>query len=334
MPFQSLGQSRVVDPILTTMAFGIKIPGYVGHLAFPPVLVNKRATNIISFGTKEEKFLYPTRRTPGSSTMRISTGYGDTKVELYQDAIEAELPVEIGEEAEGVVDMKARSAYLVKQKLIHRLEFDQLSLLGNFAGYPVTNRLALAGANQFSDPNSPIETLFDAAKDAVITAIGQLPNTIIFGGMKAYNAVKRHPRVRDQFHRSESTTITAQLIAKAFDFRSYGLSLATWIDPTNPTAPENLMFNNKIWIGYVPDQGDLPLVSGMNPSINANNAMPSFGYTYLRKQAQIGGVDTGLVLEAPYYGNNERTWYFPAYADRLPAITGMGAGYLFDNVSA
>lgn len=333
MPQQSLGQSRVVDPILTSMAFGIKIPGYVGGLAFPPVLVDKRAVNIISFGTKEEKFLYATRRAPGSATMRISTGYGDAKVQLYQDAIEAELPVEVGEEAEGIVDMKARSAYLVKQRLCHRLEFDQLSLLGNFAGYPTTNRLLLTGTNQFSDANSPIEALFDAAKDAIITGIGQLPNTIIFGGMRAYNAVKRHPRIRDQFHRSESTTITAGLIAQALDIPNYGLSLATWIDPAIPNAPERLMFDNKIWIGYVPNQGDVPLVSGMNPSINANNAMPSFGYTYLRKQAQMGGMDTGLVLEAPYYGNNERTWYFPGNADRLPAITGLSAGYLFDNVS-
>lgn len=332
MPQQSLGQSRIIDPILTTMAFGIKIPGYVGHMAFPPVFTTKRAANIISFGTKEEKFLYATRRAPGSNTMRISTGYGDTKVTLYQDAIEAELPVETSEEAEGIVDLKSRSAYLVKQKLCHRLEFDQLALLGTLANYPTTNRLLLTGTNQFSDPTSPIEALFDAAKDAIVKGIGLLPNTIIFGGLKAYNAVKRHPRIRDQFHRFESTTITAGLIAQALDFPRYALSLATWIDPVNPLV-ETPMFDNKIWIGYVPDGGDVPLISGMNPSINANNAMPSFGYTYLRSQAQAGGMDTGLVLEQPYYGNNERTWYFPGHADRLPAITGMSAGYLFDNVS-
>jgi hypothetical protein len=152
--------------------------------------------------------------------------------------------------------------------------------------------------------------------------------------MRAYNAVKRHPRIRDQFHRSESTTITAGLIAQALDLPNYGLALATWIDPANPAAAETPMFNNKIWIGYVPGNGEVPLVSGMNPSMNANNAMPSFGYTYLRRQAQAGGMDTGLVLEQPYYGNNERTWYFPGHANRLPAITGLAAGYLFDNVSA
>ena len=153
---QSLSQTRVIDPILTTMAIGIKIPLYIGGLAFPPVFCPKRAATILSFGTKEEKFLYATRRARGANTMRISTGYGDTKVELYQDAIESELPYETLEESDGIVALQQRSVYLVKQKLCHRLEFDQLALLGNFAGYPTTNRLLLTGTNQFSDVNSPI----------------------------------------------------------------------------------------------------------------------------------------------------------------------------------
>jgi hypothetical protein len=331
---QSLGQSRVVDPILTSIAFGIKIPGYVGGLAFPPVMVPKRKAKVISFGTKEQKYLYATRRAPGGNVTRISTGYGDTEISLYQDAIEAELPVEVNEESEGVVDMQRRSAQVAKQALCHRLEFDQLSLLGNFNGYPVTNRVFLTGTSQFSDVNSPIEALFDAAKDAIVTGIGQLPNTIIYGGMRAYNALKRHPYFKNQFQRAGTRTITAQLIAEALDLPTYGISLATTIDPINPTAPEVPMFNNKIWIGYVPNKPDVPLLSGLNPSLDSDRAMPSFGYTYLRGQGAVGDSQTGILMETPYYGNNERTWYFPAVADRAPIVTGMAAGYLFDNVSA
>ena len=342
---QSLSQTRVIDPILTTMAIGIKIPQYIGGLAFPPVFCPKRAATILSFGTREEKFLYATRRARGANTMRISTGYGDTKIELYQDAIESELPYETLEESDGIVDLQQRSVYLVKQKLCHRLEFDQLALLGNFATYPTTNRLALSGSSQFSDPSSPIEATFDAAKDAIVKGIGMLPNTIIFGGLRAYNSVKRHPFFKNQFQRAGTSTITASLIAEALDIPRYGISLATWIDPVNPTV-ETPMFDNKIWIGYVPGGGEVALsseanagtnvnlLSGLNPSINANNATPSFGYTYLRTQAQAGGQDTGLAMFAPYDGKNERTWYFQGVADRLPAVTGLSAGYLFDNVSA
>jgi hypothetical protein len=312
MPQISLGQSRSIDPILTTMAIGIKIPQYVGALAFPPVFCPKRAATIISFGTREEKFLYATRRAPGSNIMRIATGFGDTKVELYQDAIEAELPNENAEESEGVVPLKQRAVYLVKQKLAHRLEYDQLTLLGNFAGYPTTNRLLLTGTNQFSDTSSPIEQLFDTAKDAIVRGIGMMPNTIIYGGLKAYNACKRHPHFKNQFQRAGTRTITAALMSEALDIPNYGIALATWIDPINPTVETN-MFDNKIWIGYVPGNGDVQLVSSgnagsnlnllsaMNPSINANNATPSFGYTYLRTQARSGGMDTGLAMYPSYF---------------------------------
>lgn len=333
MPQQSLGQSRVVDPLLTTMAYGIEVLDYVGHLAFPPVFIPKRKTKIISFGTKKGKYLYATRRAPGANTNRISTGFGDTEVTLYQDAIEAELPVENAEESAGVFDMQQDSAMTAKEALCLRLEFDQMTLLGSLASYPATNRVLLTGANQFSDPTSNVELFIDNAKTAIVAGCAKLPNTMIIGGLKAYNALKRHPRVRDQYHRSTADTITMAMVAAAFDCPNWGISLATWIDPANPGV-ETPMFDNKIWFGYVPGQGDLPLVSGMNPGLKSDRRKASFGYTYIKEAAGIGDTKTGIIMTAPYYGDNNRTWYFPAIADRLPVITGISAGYLIDNVSA
>lgn len=340
---QSLSQTRVLDPILTAMAIGIPVQEYVMSLAFPAIFCPKRAATIINYGTKEGKYLYATRRARGAATTRVSVGYGDSKVELYQDAIEVELPYENLEESEGIVDLQMRSVAKAKSILCHRLEFDQAFLLGNFAGYPVTNRLALAGTNQFSDPTSPIELLFDNAKDAVLRGCNKLPNTIIFGGMKAYNAVKRHPYFKNQFNRSGNETMTAQLIANALDIRKYGIATATFIEPITPNV-ETLMFDNKVWIGYVPGNGEANLatdsntnsglISSLNPISGASNTQASFGYTYLRTQAQAGGQNTGLGIEAPYEGKNERTWYIQGVADRVPAITGLACGYLFDNVSA
>ena len=339
----SLGQARVIDPILTTMAIGVRTQQYVMSLAFPSIYCPKRAVTIINYGTKESKYLYATRRSRGASIARVSVGYGDSKVELYQDAIEAELPVETIEESDGIVDLQLRSVAKVKEVLAHRLEADQSLLLGDFNNYHDTNRLLLVGSNQLSDPTSPIEYLFDVAKDAVLRGCNELPNTIIFGGLRAYNAVKRHPYFKNQFNRSGQDNITAQLISSALDIKKFGIATATSIDPANPSV-ETLMFDNKIWVGYVPGNGDAALMTGansnvgsissFNPLSGASNAQASFGYTYLRTQAQSGGTDTGLGMSVPYYGNNERTWYFQGIADRLPAITGLGAGYLFDNVSS
>ncbi len=336
-PYQPLSDMRVVDPILTSLAYGFDIVGYVGGLAFPPVFVPKRAANIISFGTKEQKFLYPTRRAPGANILRTGMDFGSEKIKLYQDAIETELPIEYQEEADNIVDLSERGVMLTKQRLCHRLEYDQCQLLSTFANYPTTNRLALSGANQLSNPSSDIEGLFDVAKQAIVAGIGRTPNTIIYGGLNAYNAVKRHPNTKNQYRYVNSDTVTTDMVSMVYDFKVAGISVATWIDPSSPTV-EVPMMDNCIWMGYVPTAPDTTVVryrSGLDPVLNANRAQPSFGYTYIHGAADMGnGVQTGLIMEPPYYERNNRTWYFPGVVDRLPILTGMSAGYLFTNVSS
>jgi hypothetical protein len=338
----TLSQARIIDPILSTMSIGVETQEYVMSLAFPSIFCPKRAVNIIQYGSKQSKYLYTTRRAPGSNINRVNIGYGDTKVSLVQDAIESEITYEMLEESDNIVDLQGMAVAQVKRILAHRLEFDQAALLGNFALYPATNRLLLLGANQFSDPLSPIENIFDAAKAAVLKGCNRLPNTMIFGSINVYNAVKRHPYFKNQFNRSTDVNITAKLIASSLDMQKYGISTATWIDPANPNV-ETDMLGNKLWIGYVPGNGDAELqgntnsfgggLSAFNPIQQASNTKASFGYTYLREQAQAGGQGLGVGIMPAYEDKNARTWYIQGITDRIPALTGLSCGYLFDNVT-
>ena len=339
----TLSQARIIDPILSTMSIGVETQEYVMSLAFPSIFCPKRAVNIINYGQKESKYLYTTRRAPGSNINRVSIGYGDSKVTLVQDAIESEITYEMLEESNNIVDLQTMSVAQVKRILAHRLEYDQAALLGSFSLYASTNRLALSGSNQFSDPTSPIENLFDAAKAAVLRGCNRLPNTMIFGSIDVYNAIKRHPYFKNQFNRSSAVNITAQLIASSLDIQKYGISTATWIDPANPSV-ETAMLGSKLWIGYVPGNGEADLqsnsnsqgggLSAFNPIQGASNTKASFGYTYLREQAQAGGQGLGVGIMPAYEDKNARTWYIQGVTDRIPALTGLNCGYLFDNVIA
>lgn len=339
----TLSQARIIDPILSTMSIGVETQEYVMSLAFPSIFCPKRAVNIINYNSKQSKYLYTTRRAPGSNINRVNIGYGDSKVTLVQDAIESEITYEMLEESDNIVDLQQMAVAQAKRILAHRLEFDQAALLGNFALYAATNRALLSGTNQFSDPNSPIENLFDAAKAAVLRGCNRLPNTMIFGNINVYNAVKRHPYFKNQFNRSSDVNITAQLIASSLDIQKYGISTATWLDPANPLAPEADMLGNKLWIGYVPGNGDAQLQSGsnsqgngisaFNPIQGASNTKASFGYTYLREQARSGESGLGVGIMPAYEDKNSRTWYIQGVTDRIPALTGLNCGYLFDNVT-
>ena len=115
------------------------------------------------------------------------------------------------------------------------------------------------------------------------------------------------------------------------------ISLATYVNPLDPSTSIPF-FDNSIWIGYVPGNGTNPLPFNLETTLiaetGANKRMPAWGYTYCRMAGNIAGNDTGLIMDMPYYGNNNRTWYFPAVIDRAPVVTGMDAGYLITNVAA
>jgi hypothetical protein len=336
---QSLSQSRIQDPILTALAYGIGIQDFVGHLIAPMVPVRKRAARIVTFGTNREKVLYTTRRSPGSDILEIETTYGDTPIELYQDALSAKLPIELDEESEGIVDLQEDAIRLVKMGLGNRLEADIFALVNNFAGYPATNRIALTAATQISNPAVNAVSIFDAANQAVLAGINKLPNTIIYGGLKAFNACKENPRIRDQIKYTDSSTINLAMLNGILGYPTGAISLASYVLPENQSVSIPF-FDNSIWVGYVPGNGESTsnpynTSSTLNPLTTANKRIPSWAYTYTRMAASIGGgTETGLVFDKPEWVSGKRTWKFPAVIDRLPVVTGMAAGYLITNVSA
>jgi hypothetical protein len=338
MAIMSLDQARINSPILTSMAYGIPIQGLVGKLIMPPVFVPKRKTKVVVFGSNREKYLYATRRAPGDNILRIGTGYGDTEIELFQDAIEAEIPIELDEESEGIVDLQVDAVTIAKTALAMRLEADIFGLVNNFAGYPANNRLTLTAATQFSVATVNPILAFDIANQAVLAGINRLPNTIIYGGLRAFNAIKNNPFIRDQIKYTQGSTINLGMLNGMLGYPTGAISIASYVLPNAPGTSVPF-FDNSIWVGYVPGNGanTLPydVETTLIPETTANKRVPSFGYTYTRNAAQVAnGQDTSLVMQQPYYGNNNRTWYFPGVVDRIPVITGMAAGYLMTNVAA
>jgi hypothetical protein len=109
MPIMSLGQARANSPILTSMAYGIPVQGLIGTKIMPIVPVPKRACKVIQFNRNREKYLYVTRRAPGDDILQIQSAYGDVDITLYQDALGSKLPIEMDEEAEGIVDLQVGS---------------------------------------------------------------------------------------------------------------------------------------------------------------------------------------------------------------------------------
>lgn len=337
MAILSLQQARVVSPILTSMAYGIPIQGTIGTKIMPLVSVPKRSVKVVQFNKNREKVLYTTRRAPGSDILQIESAYGDVDINLYQDAIGYKLPIELDEEAEDIVDLQLDAVTIIKTALAMRLEADIFALVGNFAGYASTNRVALTSGTQFSDPTVNPILATDVATQAILKGIGRLPNTIVFGGLKAFNAFKENPNVKDRIKYTTKDPITLDAVGSMLGCPTALISLAEYVSPNDPNTSIPF-FDNAIWMGYVPGNGTntLPTDVGATliPETGANKRIPSWGYTYMLGGAQVAGNNSGLIMEMPKYNSDNRSWHFQGVVDRAPVVTGMDAAYLFTNVAA
>lgn len=323
MPYQSLASTRIVDKVLTRVAYGFRQQGFVGDLIFPLAPVSKRKGKIIVFG-EEEFFLHEMSRAPGGNIQELTSEYGSTDYELKQDAIAEKIPMEHIEEASDLpIDLTMRATNMVMRRLALRLEVDRMALAGNFAIYPTTNRVALAGASQWSDPTSNPEAAIDLAVEAIQDGCGMAPNVGVIS-LKAFNALKRHPLVRDKYKYVDAQSITKTMVAAAFNLSRLEISMAKYKLPSNPLVRVP-MFNNSFWLGYSKSAAESPLDYNPQPSPNSSIDSPSFGYTYQ--------LENYPIIEQPWYDKTCNSWKIPGIAERKPVIAFPTAGYLFSNVS-
>ncbi len=325
MAYQSLQDTRIVDKVLTRLAYGFRQSGFVGDLIFPLAPVTKRKGKIISFGD-EEFYLHEMSRNPGGNIQELTTQYGSADYLLKQDAIAEKLPVENIEEASDLpIDLLKRATMMVMRRLALKLEVDRMAIAGDPLQYNVTNRSILAGTGQWSDPTSNPEQAIDAAVEAIQNGSGMAPNVGVIS-LKAFNALKRHPLVRDKFKYTDASSITKQMIAQAFNLSRLEISMAKYKLPANPAAALTPVFNNSFWLGYVNTEADSPLNYNPQPSPNSSIDSPSFGYTYQ--------LENYPIIEQPWYDRTCNSWKVPGIAERKATVAFRDAGFLFSNVAA
>lgn len=298
---------RVINPILTTHVQGYKQPDLVGDALFPPVPVEVSGGQILEFG-KEAFMKYATRRAPGAGTKRISFGYLGKPYALLNEALEAPVPREYLRDASQVpgIDLGTRATNLV-MKVLHRAkEEDQAALALNAANYDVNHKIALAGADKWSDPASDPISQVEDYKEAVRASTGMYPNTMLLSAL-AFRAMKTNPKIKEQFKYTTPDAITAEMLKALFELDK--LVVGKGVNASDNGAFSDIWGNNAV-LAYVP----------LSPS---GLEEPSYGYTYTM---------TGHPLvEEAYYDNNAKSWIYGVGFERAPVLSGITSGFLIQN---
>lgn len=305
---QNLSQTRVVDPILSTVAQGYKDAEFIGNALFPQVPVNVRGGKIIEFGTEDFK-RYNLKRAPGGAIKSLTFGHEGKPFALEQDAIAGKVPFEHQQEAEAVpgIDLGRRAVRSSMKIILRSLEIAQAETARDAANYDAQHKVDLVAAKWTNDANNPTANI-DTGREAIADSIGIEPNTIVLS-RKAYRAAKNNAKILERIKYTTRDSVTAEILAELWDLDRVVVGGGFYMaDDGTPT---------QIWgadavLAYVP-----PGAQDMEE--------PGYGYTYVYQGHP-------LVLQ-PYKSNTHQSWMYPTLMDRSVALSGMIAGYLLQNVA-
>ena len=309
----SLSQARVIDPVLTEVAQGYRHADRVGSTLFPRVEVLQRGGQVIEFG-RESFRLYNARRAPGASTLNIGFGYEGKPFSLVQDALNAPIPREHIQDAKTVpdIDLGRRATNTCMMTLTLSLEWEQAQLATNAANYDNDHKVALAGTSQWSSPDSDPLADVDEAKEAVRRTAGVDPNRMVIS-KPVFNALKVHPKIVDRFRYTTADSITARMLASFFDLDELAVGRAATLAEPRADAPFVDVWGNVAVLAYV-------------AVASQGVEEPSYGYTYTLKGHPF--------VEQPFWDNDRKSWVYGVTYERVPVLTGISSGFLFQNVVA
>ncbi len=310
MPQQTLNQTRVIDPILSTHARGFRQSQLVGTVLFPLAPVPAYGGNVIEFG-REAFRLYNSKRAPGAATKRLDMGYVGRPYAIVPSALEAKVPREQLRDAQQVpgINYATRAVNTVLRALQLEHEVACANAAMTLLNYPVSNRVTLAGATRWTQAGStPVDNVM-TGREAIRQNIGMFPNVLLLSA-RTFRALKTNPDVVSRLATSQTRVVTADLLAQIFEVERVVIGAATVATGAADTLGD--VWGNDAVLAYVaPDGGDL----------GANNEEPAYGYTY-----HIEGMPS---VEEPYWDNNAKSWIYGVSFDNTPVLAGMAAGYLF-----
>lgn len=305
--------AAIVDVLLSGHARGYRNMEMIGHDLFPRAPVGNRSMKTVVFG-KESFRKVNTRRAPGAMIKRLQFGYEGKPIALAQDSLAGLVPQEHKEEAMSVpgIDLGSTAVSTVLDVLDLNLEIETAEMARDEARYGNNNKVALVGADKWSDPNSDPEADMDEAKDNIRRMIGRYPNTLALSA-KAFKALKRHPKVKAQFKYVSSKSITTEMLASFFDLEKVVVGKAVWL-PENAAETD---LAEDVW-------GDDAILAFVPNASTGNFMIPSFGYCY-----EMAGYPQ---VEQPRYDGDYRSWIYPTTVERAPHLVGAEGGFLFKGV--
>lgn len=314
------GQARVVDPVLTTIGRSYRHAAHCWPYLFPAVPVPARGGQIITFGA-EDFVKRDLRRAPGSNRQRLNVGYVGEKYGLEQRALDGVVPFELLQDSMAVpgISLGRRATTQVMANLSLQVEIEAAELATDVANYDAGHREALAGAGQWSHPDSKPSAKVNDAKQVVREGIGLVPNTLAVG-YEVWLALQNNADVVERTKHTRGPSESMPQVTKAMMAGYFDVDHFVVCEAMHGAPGEFADIWGKNAVLAYTDTSSLAQAEG------GDMGSPSFGYTY-----RLEGYP---IVEEPWRDRNADCWLYPATTEDTPVIAGKAGGFLFTAVVA
>lgn len=310
-PGMNAAQVRVVDPILSNHARGYVQAEFIGRFLFPTVTMPTRAAKRIEFDRSSFR-RRKTRRAPGARIAQLEFGYEGKAVNLHQEALRASVPIEYIGEAAAVpgIDLQQSAVDIVLAVIAMEKEIQQAEVARNADSYAATNKLALAGTDVWTHPDSDPRTQISDAVEVIRGRTGKRPNTLALAAT-ARKALKDHPKVLDHFKHTTAASISNAMLQEYLDIPLV-VSGDGIYDQDDDTTVD--IWGDDAILAYVPPEGQRAM------------ALPSYGYTYQ--------LEAHPFVSPSQWEKDTRSWDNDVFDEFSAELVGADAGFLFQGAGA
>lgn len=173
-----------IDSALTNLAAGFGQGEFIGLNLMPIFSVTKRTGKIFKYRQQDVQHADAgnvTLRAPGSSAQEIQWDMASqVSYDVETHSLQKSVPDELVEEADDPIDVRARSAAIVREAILQNIEIDIATLLQTAGTYPSGNQIAAATTKWDDADTTDNEHLDDiqTAQRVIANSCGMFPTDI------------------------------------------------------------------------------------------------------------------------------------------------------------
>lgn len=258
------------DPILTNFSVGYQDEALYGERIMPVTPVNTQSGRYRVFD-RSNWIVFNSRREPGTVANEILGGkWSEDTFKTQEHSLQA--PV-LDEERQQLnsqgglanavfggalsLDPELDATALVTRSLLLEHELKVSGLIRNAANYAVSNKVTLAGAQQWDDytngvtsTSNPVSVIQTAMR-AIYAGTGRYPNTLAIPAL-GQSYIENHPRIVDRFKNFSLTEPGAFKALTGFDGTILGVD-SMYNTADNIDAAESIasFWGKDVWLGIV-----------------------------------------------------------------------------------